>query len=542
MGLKARHVAHGCQSILAGIVLFLLVQCTAQRRTGTPDERAALFDDIVRLTLDREAFAPEKLRDLNIRFESQAQELKQSFVEASTEADLLRALQRLSNLRKDGHLRVETVDGGLRYPDEPWKRAPLRLAVDFGNPSDYFLFVSDWDRNIAEHIVSTSSDRGPPEFGDRLRAVNAIPVHDYLRLMEPYIPYSTNSRLWLEFAVNASVRRIDFGPELCRSDVTYEFERKDATVYTVRLPYLDPQSIVWMGNASRRTFDGVPHEDSRTFTWVEWASQKAYPGFRAQLETDAFTLYVPTRDDVRVVLVDCHRFAKSLRHDVASLISFASEHKLLGYDVICDLTTCRGGQNSWFLLSHLVSRPFKATFGNLRISDVADEFTDRFGRIGPMREWLAGELPRAVSEGRAYTIAVPFKLEALPSDSDGMLSPASVHFTGKLVCLFGPLGRSQVDQFAAMVIDNSIGHSIGMATAGTSNSWQWEETLRFPRSGRPVARFMWSIGHTIRPNGEILEGNPPQLAEPLPMTRDNYRTYYGNLVSRALAHLGYALE
>ena len=104
-----------------------------------------------------------------------------------------------------------------------------------------------------------------------------------------------------------------------------------------------------------------------------------------------------------------------------------------------------------------------------------------------------------------------------------MLAPANQCFRGKLVCLTGPLGRSQVDQFAAMVIDNNLGHTIGMSTAGTSNTWECMQTLHLGSDPRPFATFMWTIGHTIRPNGEVLEGNP---AIPAELARIDHR--FGN--------------
>jgi hypothetical protein len=48
----------------------------------------------------------------------------------------------------------------------------------------------------------------------------------------------------------------------------------------------------------------------------------------------------------------------------------------------------------------------------------------------------------------------------------------------------------------------------------------------------------WTVGHTIRPNGELLEGNPPEPVEHFPVTRENYRTWYAEALGRALRHLG----
>ena len=90
----------------------------------------------------------------------------------------------------------------------------------------------------------------------------------------------------------------------------------------------------------------------------------------------------------------------------------------------------------------------------------------------------------------------------------------------------------------AIVVDNGLGHTIGMPAGGYSNTWEWDETLVFPKSGKPVLGFMYNIGHTVRPNGSILEGEAAAVAEPLPQTRDNYKDYYPQLLARAFAHLG----
>ena len=107
-----------------------------------------------------------------------------------------------------------------------------------------------------------------------------------------------------------------------------------------------------------------------------------------------------------------------------------------------------------------------------------------------------------------------------------------------MVCLFGPYGGSHLDQFAAIVVDNDLCRAIGMPTGGYSNTWEWSEVVRFPISKQPVVEFMWSIGHTIRPNGEVLEGNPAAVHEWIPVTSTNYANYYSLLLDRALELLG----
>ena len=117
------------------------------------------------------------------------------------------------------------------------------------------------------------------------------------------------------------------------------------------------------------------------------------------------------------------------------------------------------------------------------------------------------------------------------------MQPAPLHFRGGLAAAFTPFGGSHLDQFAAMVIDNQLGHTVGMTAGGYSNTWEWTETLRLPGSERPLADFMWNIGHTLRPNGQILEGNAAVPDELLPMTRENFAGYHAALIARAIARL-----
>ena len=94
-----------------------------------------------------------------------------------------------------------------------------------------------------------------------------------------------------------------------------------------------------------------------------------------------------------------------------------------------------------------------------------------------------------------------------------------------------------MDQFSAMVNDNELGHTLGMPSGGYSNTWEWEEELYFPNSTIPLVSFMWNIGHTIRPNGQVLEGNPAQVDDYVPVTKENYLDYKNILLRKALEWL-----
>ena len=72
--------------------------------------------------------------------------------------------------------------------------------------------------------------------------------------------------------------------------------------------------------------------------------------------------------------------------------------------------------------------------------------------------------------------------------------------------------------------------------AGALPTWTGSAPWWIPY--RAVVRFMWNVGHTLRPNGEILEGNAPTPDTYIPLTRENFRTYHQILLEAALTELG----
>jgi hypothetical protein len=174
---------------------------------------------------------------------------------------------------------------------------------------------------------------------------------------------------------------------------------------------------------------------------------------------------------------------------------------------------------------------------NITKSNCKHDGTPRLDDGTWLMDWIETSVIPAMEAGRdEYSSNVPFKLTHAPMSSNGILYPAPVHFSGNMVALFGPFGGSQVDQVASILVDNKLAHTIGMPTGGFSNTWDWSQILT-DENNRSIVRFMWSIGQTIRPNGQVLEGNPPNVHEYVPQTRENYLHYRDELVARAMQHL-----
>ena len=188
---------------------------------------------------------------------------------------------------------------------------------------------------------------------------------------------------------------------------------------------------------------------------------------------------------------------------------------------------------------------------NVRLSDQGKERIERIARWRPRSgrpdivglnpsnswviDWARTDAREAIDRGDEWTKAVPLRLTHLPKDSDGNLQPAPTHFSGKIAIVNARSnGGSHLDQFVAMFVDNDLATFVGVPTGGFSNPYEGEEDLYFPGTSKPVVRFMWTIGHTLRPNGEVLEGNPPHPDIYIPITRDNWRDYYKMLMDTAI--------
>ena len=494
---------------------------------GTAEDRAALFDDLLAKTLARGAFSDFKLQALDYDIRESMMAVRDEVVAAETDHALYYALVKLSNARHDRHLSVTAAEGGIAVPDDPGVAAPIRFHTDYGTPGGYFLFVADFAKDVAR----LSPDGQAPQIGDRLVAINGQSADDYIAALEPYHRYSSVNGFWQRMAPTVNEKKRFVPPSLYQDTLTVTLQGTDGTAYDLTLPYLEADEIDWAGH-SDRVFTGFALVEKRT----------------------TFDLYRHAGGR-NVLVIAWHRFGSKLIEDMDWLMATARENGWLGHNIIWDGTRSGGGSKGVYALQRLTPRPYKTTFGNLRISDITGEFarrkiadidTDAARDSGVtetvdagwwLRDWLANDVMKGIQAGQAYTNNVPFKSAHLPKWSDGIARPADVHFTGRMVCLFLPNGGSHLDQFASMVIDNRLCHAIGMPAGGYSNTWEWEEAVRFPISGKPVVTFMWNIGHTIRPNGQILEGNPAQVHEFIPVTGENFSDYYDILLERAFKAL-----
>lgn len=499
---------------------------------GTPETRAALFDTIYARTARREAFSPPKNAALGFDPLAAMMELRPRVVAAETEEALFYAIAEVGHARRDRHLSVALVPGGLAVSDSAGldvvgqeeiapRSAAVRVYPDYSR-EDPAYFVGD----VAE---VPGFDVELPPVGARVVSVNGRPTREWHAAATAFMRHSSIIGLKWKLAEAMTLATAVFPPELRSDDLTLEVEGADGHVESYALPYHDAGVLEWRGN-------GAP----------------SYPGTTVALSTPTFDLHVPEVDDRHVILV-WRGFRETMVPDVDALVEYADGHDLLDRTLVMDVTRSRGGSLGPYAMQRLQPKAFRTTFGNLRLSDVTMAFIE--GKRADFRaqsiedsgvpeliddgswlmEWLEEEVVPALERGDPYSTTVPFKSAHAPRDSDGILPPAPVHFRGPLVLISGPQGGSHLDQFASIIKDNDLGAIVGMPPGGYSNTWEWDEVLTMPGTDRPLLSFMWNIGHSIRPNGEILEGNPVEVDEWIPLTPDNVADYYAILLERALA-------
>ena len=487
-------------------------------RQFSADQLATLFDEIITNTEQREAFSPIKESNIGFSHIEDMRKLRSEFIEARTENDLYYALLKLSNARRDAHLWVGGVEEGL---------APPRRALCVGAPVHVLPDLSDVN-NPTFFVAQNAQGRTSPTVGDILVSVNGRSMAEYVDEFTPWIRHSTLAGLYWRMADNLTQMRWNVPPHLYSAQLDLTLERPNGQRYDVSIPY--------------------------SYRCVAADSYHSAAGFDRVMERVNFNVLLD--HNRRIVLLDWRDFERDdLIQDIPALMQYAQQEQLLDYDMIIDLSWSSGGSGGAYAIQRLVDVPFRVTFGNVRLSDLGQRLVEEFAGLEPdasapdvlgwnlsrswLIDWAQTDGLAAINRGDEYTAPVPFKLAHLPRDSDGTLQPAPARFRGDIAIINARVrGGSHLDQFIAMFVDNGLATFIGMPTGGYSNTWQERDTLVLPGSEQRLFSFMWSIGHTIRPNGEILEGNPAQPDIYIPITRDNFPGYHQMLFDRALTELG----
>lgn len=126
------------------------------------EELEVLFDEIISKTERREAFSDIKESNIGFSALEDMKKLRSEFVASRTETELYYALVKLSNARRDRHLGVSTVPGGLQPPEQrPCVSAAIHVLPDYSDIDNPTFFVAAVDEGLSS-----------PEPGDVIVGVN----------------------------------------------------------------------------------------------------------------------------------------------------------------------------------------------------------------------------------------------------------------------------------------------------------------------------------------------------------------------------------
>ena len=125
-----------------------------QAREFSTRQLETLFDEIISKTERREAFSEVKERNIGFSAIEDMKSLRAEFVASRTETELYYALWKLSNARRDVHLRLWPVDGGLQPPRRAsCVSAPLHVLPDYSDIDNPTFFVAGVGAGLASPKV-----------------------------------------------------------------------------------------------------------------------------------------------------------------------------------------------------------------------------------------------------------------------------------------------------------------------------------------------------------------------------------------------------
>lgn len=363
------------------------------------DIRLRLFDELVRKTRAREAWSKPKNVALGLDPEAAMQACRAAFEAATTQQDLICALVRLSCSRRDRHLSVRSVKGGLQATGRTRGSLPVRFDVSYDVDKPWTCFVAQVDASIQ------AEGENKLEVGDVVVGVGGKSFEAWCAEIQPYLRSSTKAGLWREYAKALSTRSWRRPAQLNPDLAKLRLRKASGATVDVELPY-----------SSGLRF---------------WPAAAPYSAdFELVLDVQTFDLY--RHKSEAVLVLDWYGFREDLVEDMDRLVALAKKKGWLDHALIWDGTKSRGGSRGAYAIQRLFSKPFRTTFGNLRLSDVVPPFIakvrarQRKRKVldGGVQEtmdngawllsWLEDDVTKGMARGQDYSNNVPFKLAHLP--------------------------------------------------------------------------------------------------------------------------------
>ena len=190
----------------------------------------ALFDEIITKTEQREGF--QDVKEISIGFSAieDMKALREEFVAAETELELWFALVKLSNARRDRHLQIIPIDGGLPPPEgRRWSVRRFGVLPEIQDVHNTAFFVASVEEGLAS-----------PQVGDVIVRVNGRPMEGYINEAAALMRHSTLPFLYWRGVAQRLPRQYSRYPSSFYSERLHlTLERPSGQRYDVALPYGD---------------------------------------------------------------------------------------------------------------------------------------------------------------------------------------------------------------------------------------------------------------------------------------------------------------
>ena len=275
---------------------------------------AALFDEIITKTEQREAFSAVKEANIGFSAIEDMKALRSELVSSETELDLWFALVKLSNARRDRHLHLIPVSGGLRPPERrPCVSAPIRVLPEHRDGDNPVFFVA----SVGEGIDS-------PQVGDVLLGVNGLPINEHIGAASQFLRHSTLPALHYGIARDLPRRIPSFPLDFYRESLHLTLERPLGQTYEVVLDY---------------------SEDCPSFFSPIMRSPDPYSGFVEVMDRQNFQLRLDRAREI--ILLRWWEFdPEYLIQDMNDLTEYGEREEILDWNMVIDVTYSGGGHGA----------------------------------------------------------------------------------------------------------------------------------------------------------------------------------------------------
>ena len=215
------------------LILISLLGCNSNKSKPDDNINETLYNYLTSTILEREAFSPIKNEQLNINLKKEFAKHKTSFLQAKTDEDLYFEILKLSNLRRDSHLKMKP----LFLESYKKKVLPIKIGVVFDAKKPIF---------VVEQIANDYANEYPNlNVGDELIKIGNTNIEKVIAETKKYIPSSTNNNHFLRLAKALSTNDFNLSRVIDYNKPLFTFKTPKKSTYTYAFSYKKRDEVLF---------------------------------------------------------------------------------------------------------------------------------------------------------------------------------------------------------------------------------------------------------------------------------------------------------